>query len=212
VTDRGVTVVPEASVARVLLAALDARDRFTAGHSVAVAVYAHDIAAELSTDAADPELAMLAGWVHDVGKIGLPAGLLEKPGALTVEERREMQRHPEIGERILASAEGYRFLAGVVRHHHERVDGGGYPDGLSADQIPLLSRIVGVAEAYSWMTADLFYRAATPTRVARLQLARHANSQFDPTVVEAFEALLARMDEDYRLARAQQFELRIGTD
>ena len=88
--------------------------------------------------------AHLAGLVHDIGKIGLSAGVLEKPGALTLDERREMQRHSEIGERILAKVDSYAEIASIVRHHHERVDGGGYPDGLTDDEIPLLSRIIAV--------------------------------------------------------------------
>jgi HD-GYP domain-containing protein (c-di-GMP phosphodiesterase class II) len=97
--------------------------------------------------------------------------LLEKPGALNLDERREMQRHSEIGERILANVETYAEIASVVRHHHERMDGQGYPDGLEGDEIPLLSRILAVADAYNAMTSDRPYRDAMPSRVARLRLA-----------------------------------------
>jgi HD-GYP domain-containing protein (c-di-GMP phosphodiesterase class II) len=152
-------------------------------------------------------LAHLCGLVHDIGKIGLPAGLLEKPGALTLEERREMQRHSEIGERILAKVDTYSEIASVVRHHHERVDGQGYPDGLSAYEIPLLSRIIAVADAYNAMTSDRPYRDAMPSRVARLRLAQAVETQFDTTVVAAFEALLAGADENYRVARGARFRL-----
>ncbi len=86
----------------------------------------------MGLDQQQQELAHLCGLVHDIGKIGLPAGLLEKPGALTLEERREMQKHSEIGERILRNVDTYAEIAAVVRHHHERVDGGGYPDGSAA--------------------------------------------------------------------------------
>ena len=119
------------SFATALVATLDARDQYTAGHSAAVAIYSRDIAA---TDGACPttnkQKAHLCGLVHDIGKIGLPPGLLEKPGALTLEERRQMQEHSAIGERILAKVEDYADIARIVRHHHERVDGQGYPDGL----------------------------------------------------------------------------------
>src|SRR5262249_11108131 len=142
--------------------------------------------------------AHLAGLVHDIGKIGLSAGLLEKPGALTLEERREMQRHSEIGERILAKVDSYAEIASIVRHHHERVDGGGYPDGLVEHEIPLLSRIIAVADAYNAMTSDRPYRDAMPTRVARLRLAQAVESQFDTSVVAAFEAVLAGATEAYR--------------
>src|SRR5262249_59270707 len=123
--------------------------------------------------------AHLAGLVHDIGKIGLSADVLEKPGALTLEERREMQRHSEIGERILAKVATYAEIAKIVRHHHERVDGGGYPDGLADDDIPMLSRIIAVADAYNAMTSDRPYRDAMPSRVARLRLAQAVESQFD---------------------------------
>src|SRR5207237_5264360 len=91
------------------------------------------------------QLVHLCGLVHDVGTIGLPAGLLEKPGALTLDERRQMEQHSVIGERILRNVEDYAEIASVVRHHHERVDGNGYPDRLIDDEIPLLARIIAVA-------------------------------------------------------------------
>src|SRR5262249_2355847 len=136
---------------------------------------------------------------------GLPAGLLEKPGALTLEERREMQLHSEIGERILSNVDTYSEIAAVVRHHHERVDGEGYPDGLKRDAIPLLSRIIAVADAYNAMTSDRPYRDAMPSRVARLRLAQGVETQFDTSVVAAFEAILAAASEDYRLGLAPGF-------
>ncbi|MGZ4337293.1 MAG: HD-GYP domain-containing protein, partial [Gaiellaceae bacterium] len=153
------------------------------------------------------ELAHLCGLVHDIGKIGLPAGLLEKPGALTLDERREMQRHSEIGERILANVDTYAEIASVVRHHHERVDGQGYPDGLAAPHIPLLSRVIAVADAYNAMTSDRPYRDAMPSRVARLRLAQAVETQFDTSIVAAFEAILAGADEDYRTAKGPEFAL-----
>jgi putative nucleotidyltransferase with HDIG domain len=195
------------SFAKGLIATLDARDQYTAGHSAAVASYARDIAARMGLDEGQCELAHLCGLVHDIGKIGLPAGLLEKPGALTLDERREMQRHSEIGERILANVDTYAEIASVVRHHHERVDGQGYPDGLPEAEIPLLSRIIAVADAYNAMTSDRPYRDAMPSRVARLRLAQAVETQFDTSVVAAFEAILAGASEDYRLARGQQFSL-----
>jgi putative nucleotidyltransferase with HDIG domain len=195
------------SFAKGLIATLDARDRYTAGHSAAVALYAKDIAARMALSPDEQELAYLCGLVHDIGKIGLPAGLLEKPGALTLDERREMQRHSEIGERILANVDTYAEIASVVRHHHERVDGQGYPDGLVGDEIPLLSRIIAAADAYNAMTSDRPYRDAMPSRVARLRLAQAVESQFDTSVVAAFEAILASATEDYRSAVGSAFML-----
>ena len=185
------------SFASALVAALDARDRYTAGHSAAVAVYARDIAVRMGLHEQDQQLAHLAGLVHDIGKVGLPPGLLEKPGPLTLEERRIMEEHSAIGERILSNVEGYSMISKIVRHHHERVDGQGYPDGLEEDSIPLVSKIIAVADAYNAMTSGRPYRDAMPSRVARLRLAQAVGSQFDTAVVAAFEAILASAGEPY---------------
>jgi len=193
------------SFATALVATLDARDRYTAGHSAAVAIYANDIAARMDLSEEDQELVHLCGLVHDIGKIGLPAGLLEKPGALTLEERKQMELHSTIGERILRNVEDYTEIAAIVRHHHERVDGNGYPDGLVGDEIPLLARIIAVADAYNAMTSDRPYRDAMPSRVARLRLAQAVESQFDTSVVAAFEAVLTGADEEYRTGRRADF-------
>jgi hypothetical protein len=191
--------------AAALIATLDARDRYTAGHSAAVAIYSRDIAERMGLPQDVQEHTYLCGLVHDIGKIGLPPGLLEKPGALTLEERRQMQEHSAIGERILAHVDEYSEIATVVRHHHERIDGQGYPDGRVGENIPLVSRIIAVADAYNAMTSDRPYRDAMPSRVARLRLAQAADSQFDTAVVAAFEAILAGSTEDYRLAQRRDF-------
>jgi putative nucleotidyltransferase with HDIG domain len=195
------------SFATALVATLDARDRYTAGHSAAVAIYARDIAQRLGLSEDDQQLAHQCGLVHDIGKIGLPPGLLEKPGALTLGERRQMERHSEIGERILAKVEDYAEIARIVRHHHERWDGQGYPDGIADLEIPLISRIISVADAYNAMTSDRPYRDAMPSRVARMRLAQGVESQFDTTIVAAFEAILAGADEEYRTGRRHDFSL-----
>jgi putative nucleotidyltransferase with HDIG domain len=195
------------SFATALVATLDARDRYTAGHSAAVAIYARDIAERLGLPDDAQQLAHVCGLVHDIGKIGLPPGLLEKPGALTLAERRVMETHSEIGERILAKVEDYSEIATIVRHHHERWDGQGYPDGVAGEEIPLIARIIAVADAYNAMTSDRPYRDAMPSRVARLRLAQGVESQFDTTVIAAFEAVLAGAGEDYRLAARDDFTL-----
>jgi putative nucleotidyltransferase with HDIG domain len=195
------------SFATALVATLDARDRYTAGHSAAVAIYARDIAQRLGLSDEQQQLAHLCGLVHDIGKIGLPPGLLEKPGALSLEERRQMQEHSAIGERILAKVEDYAEIARIVRHHHERIDGMGYPDGVAGDEIPLISKIIAVADAYNAMTSDRPYRDAMPSRVARMRLAQGIEGQFDTTIVAAFEAVLAGAAEDYRTAARADFTL-----
>jgi putative nucleotidyltransferase with HDIG domain len=193
------------SFATALVATLDARDQYTAGHSAAVAIYARDIAQRMGLSGEQQELVHLCGLVHDIGKIGLPAGLLEKPGPLTLEERRQMEQHSEIGERILRNVDDYSEIADIVRSHHERIDGMGYPDGIPGDEIPLLARIIGVADAYDAMTSDRPYREALPSRVARMRLAQAVGTQFDTAVVAAFEAILATADENYRSGRGSSF-------
>jgi HD-GYP domain-containing protein (c-di-GMP phosphodiesterase class II) len=116
-----------------------------------------------------------------------------------------MEQHSVIGERILAKVEDYSEIAQIVRHHHERVDGRGYPDGLYGDEIPLLSRIIAAADAYNAMTSHRPYRDAMPSRVARLRMAQAVGAQFDTTVIAAFEALLANAAEAYRVGSRGDF-------
>ena len=198
------------SFATALVAALDARDKYTAGHSACVAVYAKDIAARLGLSEEEQHTAHLAGLVHDIGKVGLPAGLLEKPGPLTLEERRIMEEHSTIGERILSNVDGYAEIAKIVRHHHERVDGQGYPDRIPSEDAPLISRIIAVADAYDAMTSGRPYRDAMPSRVARMRLAAAVGTQFDTTVVAAFEAILATADDDYLAGARQDFQAEVS--
>jgi putative nucleotidyltransferase with HDIG domain len=194
------------SFASALVATLDARDRYTAGHSAAVAIYARDIAKRMGLSDRDQRLAHLCGLVHDIGKVGLWPGLLEKPGPLTLDERRQMEQHPVIGETILTKVDGYSEIAKIVRHHHERVDGGGYPDRLVSDEIPVLSRIIAVADAYNAMTSHRPYRDAMPSRVARLRLAQAVETQFDTAIVAAFEAVLVGGSDAYRAGSHTEFE------
>ena len=200
------------SFAEALVATLEKSDEYTAGHSKAVAIYSRDIAERMGLSADTQERTYLCGLVHDLGKIGLPASLLLKDGPLTLEERRQMQEHPAIGEAILKRVDLYADVALVVRHHHERVDGEGYPDKLAGDEIPLLSRIIAVADAYNAMTSNRPYREAMPSRVARLRLAQAVESQFDTSAVAAFEAILAAADEEYRTARRADFEPNYADD
>jgi putative nucleotidyltransferase with HDIG domain len=195
------------SFAAALVAALDARDQYTAGHSAAVAIYARDIAERVGLDGEAQRLAYLCGLVHDIGKIGLPPGLLEKPGSLSLEERRQMQKHSEIGERILSKWDRHAEISRIIRHHHERIDGRGYPDGLRGFETPVISKIIAVADAYNAMTSDRPYRDAMPSQVARLRLAQAAGSQFDSSVVAAFESLLAQADDSYRVGIDERFKI-----
>jgi putative nucleotidyltransferase with HDIG domain len=185
------------SFASGLVAALDARDRYTAGHSAAVAIYARDIAAELGLPPDGQQTAHLCGLLHDIGKVGVAPAVLEKAGPLTATERNQMEEHSVIGARILANVEGYSEIAHAVRHHHERWDGKGYPDGLYGEEIPLISRIISVADAYSAMTSARPYRQALSTANARSNLQAASGSQFDPIVVEAFDRVLCSASDFY---------------
>ena len=193
------------SFAVALVTALEASDAYTAGHSRAVAIYCRDIALRMGLPPEECSRAFLCGLVHDIGKVGLPPSLLGKEGPLTLEERRRMQEHSAIGERILREVAAYDDIATIVRHHHERIDGEGYPDGVSGEAIPLLSRVIAVADAYNAMTSHRPYRKAMPPRVARLRLAQAVENQFDTSVVAAFEAILASSPEEYKIARSIEF-------
>jgi HD-GYP domain-containing protein (c-di-GMP phosphodiesterase class II) len=171
-----------------LVTALDARDRETKGHSTRVTEYTLDIARRLGFKPETPiwEDMKRAALLHDVGKIGVSDFILHKPGPLTPEEWEEMRRHPAIGYEML---KGVRFLAGpteIVRSHHERFDGKGYPRALAGEEVPLGSRIFAVADTFDAMTSDRPYRRALPWEAARDEITRHSGTQFDPQVVEAF--------------------------
>jgi putative nucleotidyltransferase with HDIG domain len=170
---------------------LDLRDEGTARHCQTVACYAEAIARELELAWEVVEAVRLAGLLHDVGKIGIPGSILAKPGPLTTEEWIEMQNHPRIGASILEDA-GLEEIRDWILAHHERPDGEGYPRGLTDAEIPLEAKILAVADAYEAMTNDRCYRSAIGRQSAVAELRRHAGTQFDDVVVEAFIAVLRR--------------------
>ena len=190
-----------------LVGIYEENDRYTAGHSLVVATYARDIAERMGLSEDDCDLVELCGLVHDIGKCKVPRDIIEKPGALTLEERRLIEEHPVWGEELVRKIEieDYGQIGKIVRHHHEWIDGKGYPDRLSDTEIPLLSKIVSVADAYNAMTSKRPYRDAMPSQVARLRLAQAVGTQFDTSVVAAFEAILASSDEDYRTGVGPRF-------
>jgi putative nucleotidyltransferase with HDIG domain len=198
------------SFATALVTALDARDHYTAGHSAAVAIYARDIAIQAGLSQSERDKAHLCGLLHDIGKIGVPVGVLEKRGSLTTGEWSAVQSHAEVGASILDRIEGYEEIATAVRHHHERYDGEGYPGGITGEEIPLLSRIVAVADAYSAMTSERPYRIALSGEEARDRLVRESGKQFDPAVVRALVAVLDDAGETYAASTEKNFELEIG--
>jgi putative nucleotidyltransferase with HDIG domain len=198
------------SFATALVTALDARDHYTAGHSAAVAIYARDIAIQAGLSQSERDKAHLCGLLHDIGKIGVPVGVLEKSGSLTTGEWSAVQSHAEVGASILDRIEGYEEIATAVRHHHERFDGEGYPGGIAGEEIPLLSRIVAVADAYSAMTSERPYRIALSGEEARDRLERESGKQFDPGAVRALVAVLDGASEAYVSGTHSDFEMEIS--
>jgi putative nucleotidyltransferase with HDIG domain len=171
-----------------LVAALDERDGYTARHSQAVVTTAATIGLAMGMDQAEVEELEVAALLHDVGKVHVPDAILNKPGSLTPEEFEVMARHPVWGAEMLTHVPGLELVAAIVRFHHERWDGGGYPDSLSGRRIPLASRIIAVCDSHNAMTSDRPYRKAMSGRAARSILRSGAGRQFDPAVVTAFES------------------------
>lgn len=172
---------------------VDRRDTSTAQHSERVAKYTQQIIDELGTIRfAESEAIILAARVHDLGKIAIPDAVLLKPGRLDEGEYWLMRQHPVAGDDILQQLSIYKDSLGVVRHHHERYDGTGYPDGLKADEIPLGARIVSVADSYDVMTSDRPYARARTVREAKEELLACKGTHFDPRMVDAFVRVLER--------------------
>ncbi|MGW8061570.1 HD-GYP domain-containing protein [Streptomyces ziwulingensis] len=177
---------------RALVQAVDIKDGYTRGHSERVGQASMMIARELGMDDERVETLRFAGILHDVGKLGVPTRLLRKDGPLTPEERRVIELHPEYGHEMVR---GIRFLGearAAVLHHHERLDGSGYPYGLTGDRIPESARVVAVADAFDAMTSTRSYRRARPVAAAVEELQRCAGAQFDPRMVGALVRALGR--------------------
>ncbi len=180
-TDRAARYRAAASLAK----AVDARDAYTGSHSERVSELAARIARRLGLDDGQIELTRLAASLHDLGKLAIPEEILRKPSALNESERLVLQRHPQIGHRMLESL-GVEPVAEWVLHHHERWDGDGYPNRLRGEEIPLGARIIFVADAYDAMTSERVYRDPLSPRAALEELERCSGSQFDPSIVDAF--------------------------
>jgi putative nucleotidyltransferase with HDIG domain len=181
----------ERTLASALARAVDAKDSYTRSHCQTVSQLCAAIAIELGFDGERLARIRLAGLLHDVGKIGVPDAILNKPAALTDEEYEQMKRHSLLGCDIVEAAD-MPDEARWVRHHHERFDGAGYPDRLAGEEIPLESRIILVADAFEAMTSDRPYRSAPGQEFAVAELHRHAGTQFDPRIVAALCRALDR--------------------
>jgi putative nucleotidyltransferase with HDIG domain len=177
------------SLSRALALAVDAKDSYTRSHCQTVSQLCALLASELRFAPKRIEQMRLAGLLHDVGKIGIPDAILNKPAALSEAEYDQMKGHSVLGEQIVAAGD-LPEEARWVRHHHERYDGDGYPDGLAAAGIPLESRIILAADAFEAMTSDRPYRRAPGRTFALAELRRHAGTQFDPVVVHALSHAL----------------------
>ncbi len=174
-----------------LAAAVDAKDPYTYGHSNDVTEYSIAIAEQLLLSDFEIETIRIAATLHDIGKIGIDASILNKPGKLSLEERAIVNRHPAIGVNILESLDFLKDAVPLILFHHERFDGEGYPSGITDGSIPLGARIIAVADSFNAMTSDRPYRKALSLQQAIEELQNNAGTQFDPTVVEAFLKVLA---------------------
>ena len=173
-----------------LINAVDAKDSYTASHSMSVTEYATALGVQLCLPEEDRRLLERAALLHDIGKIGIPEAVLLKPGRLSEEERAVIQDHSDMGARIVGAIPFLQDLVPAVRHHHERWDGTGYPDGLGGEEIPIAARVLAVADAFDAMTSDRPYREAKTVDFAMTELAAHGGRQFDPVVVDAMMHLV----------------------
>ena len=173
-----------------LVRTLEARDKFTSGHSMRVRSLVVRLARSLGFEARVRKQLSLAAKLHDIGKVGLPEGILNKPARLTVDEVERIREHPELGERILTPIIRDPAVLAAIRNHHERFDGEGYPDGLAGDRIPLLARVLAIADCFDAMISDRAYRKAMSPEAALGILADEAGSHFDPQLVLPFTMMI----------------------
>ncbi|MGI8429051.1 MAG: HD-GYP domain-containing protein [Solirubrobacteraceae bacterium] len=174
---------------RALSNAVEARDAYTGKHAERVTGYGMEIARALGVALSDTQEIEFGFLLHDIGKVAIPDAILYKPGPLTEKERALMAQHPVIGAHILRGIDFLGEAAAVVRYHHERWDGRGYPDGLAGLEIPLAARVFAVADALDALTTERPYRRASPLRVARETIVGEAGKQFDPQVIRAFTSI-----------------------
>ena len=180
-------------VIQALADTVDAKDRYTNGHSLRVAKYASEIALRMGMSRQDQENIYYTGMLHDIGKIGVPDEIINKPGRLTDEEYEIIKTHPVIGSEILKNISEIPGLCVGTRGHHERYDGRGYPDGLKGEEIPIQARVIAVADAYDAMTSNRSYRSLLPQDVVRQQIVEGRGTQHDPKISDI---MLSMIDED----------------
>ena len=176
-----------------LAGTVDAKDRYTNGHSMRVAKYASEIAMRMGLSQQEQENIYYTGMLHDIGKIGVPDEIINKPGRLTDEEFAIIKTHPVIGSEILKNITEIPGMYLGTRGHHERYDGKGYPDGLAGEEIPLQARIIAVADSYDAMTSHRSYRKLLPQEVVRREIEQGKGTQFDPEIADI---MLRMIDAD----------------
>ena len=194
------------------LKTLSLRDHMTARHSAAVARYAREIAGELGLDEREVDLIHTAALFHDIGKFIFPDSILLTDRRLTDEEYEIVKRHPEVGAELIGQIDGYESVAEIIRWHHERMDGRGYPDGLPGHKIPLGSRIISVADVYDVITARDTYRTPVTMSEAFAELRRSAGTQLDAELVEVFIGLVETRGVAFRHSTAADFEAELALD
>ncbi len=180
-------------IIKALVGTIDAKDKYTNGHSTRVATYSREIARRAGKDEKMQQSIYYIGLLHDIGKIGIPDEIINKKSKLTVEEYDIIKTHPVIGSEILKNISEIPGIWEGARFHHERYDGTGYPDGLKGEDIPEVGRIIGVADAYDAMTSNRSYRPLLPQRLVREEIKNNKGTQFDPYFAEI---MLEMMDED----------------
>lgn len=180
-------------IIRALVRTIDAKDRYTNGHSIRVARYSREIARRLNKSEKEQEEIYYAGLLHDVGKIRIPAAVINKPGKLTDEEYEMLKIHPVTSYHILKDIYDDKTIALAAKFHHERYDGKGYPNGLTGDNIPEIARIIGVADTYDAMTSNRSYRMSLSQQMVRSEIEKGKGTQFDPEIADI---MLQMIDED----------------
>jgi HD-GYP domain-containing protein (c-di-GMP phosphodiesterase class II) len=184
------------AMAVTLVSLVDLRDSYTGGHSGRVASYARSIGLHLGLQDSQLDNVVMAALMHDIGKIGVPDHVLLKPGKLTDEEFAHIRKHPELGWMALKNLDDFKSISLIVLHHHERMDGRGYPGGLEGAAIPLGARIIAVADSYDALTTNRPYRPARTRQQAVDELLYWSESQFDPRVLSAFLDSLDEMKHE----------------
>ena len=188
---------------------VEAKDTYTRGHSDRVSEYSVLIGEKLGLPEDQIKTLRIGGLFHDIGKIGIPDSILLKPDKLSDDEYSQIKNHPSIGAHILGSAEIFKDIIPIVKHHHERYDGKGYPNGLEGENIPEIARILGVADAYDAMSSNRCYRKALPQDVVRAEMVKGRGTQFDPNIADIMLDIIDE-DKDYRLKQDDEYHRTIA--